>query len=68
MLQINIHIYILISVLFLISCNQSTTTSKNDKDTTAALTNNDTSAIPVYNPAMDPLTVGAAFSKSLEIH
>ena len=58
--------FVLISVLFLIGCDQSSTTSeKNDKDTTAVVTNSDTSVMPTYDPAMDPLTVGAAFSKKL---
>ncbi len=62
-IKINIHFFVLISVLFLISCNQSATISdKNDMDTTAVATNNDTSSMPAYDPAMDPLTVGAAFS------
>ncbi|MEP6701067.1 MAG: hypothetical protein ABJA85_07120 [Bacteroidota bacterium] len=62
----NLCIFVLISVLVLISCNQSETTSeKNDKDTTAIVTNSDTSDMPAYDPAKDPLTVGAAFSKKL---
>jgi hypothetical protein len=62
----NIYFFVLISLLFLISCNQSATTSdKNDMDTTAVVTSNDTSAMPAYDPAMEPLTVGAKFSKKL---
>lgn len=62
----NINFFALISILFLFSCNQSTTTSaKNDMDTTSTVTGKDTSSEFVYNPAMDPLTVGAAFSKKL---
>lgn len=58
--------FVLISALFLISCNQSPATSeKNDKDTTAVVTSSDTSTMPVYDPAMEPLTVGAKFSKKL---
>ena len=34
-------------------------------DTTLAVTNSDTSSMPAYDPAMDPLIVGAAFSKKL---
>lgn len=34
-------------------------------DTTSAFTNSDTSSMPAYDPAMDPLIVGAAFSKKL---
>ena len=68
MLQIknNINLFVLISVLFLISCNQSTTSSeKNDKDTTSVVTNSDTSSTLAYDPSMEPLTVGAKFSKKL---
>lgn len=56
----------LILVSVLISCNQSTTTSeKNDMDTAAVVISSDTSAMPAYNPAMEPLTVGAKFSKKI---
>ena len=62
----NICFFMLISVLFLISCNQSATNSdKNDMDTAAVATSNDTSSMPAYDPAMEPLTVGAKFSKKL---
>ena len=62
----NIYFFVLISVLFLISCNQSATTSdENDMDTTAVATNSDASSMPAYDPAMEPLTVGAKFSKKL---
>ena len=57
---------VLISVLFLIACNESATTSeKNDKDTSATIANRDTSSMPAYDPAMDPLTLGAKMSKKL---
>lgn len=68
MLQIknNINLLMLISVLFLISCNQpETTTEKNNIDTTSSATTKDTASGFVYDPAMDPLTVGAAFSTKL---
>lgn len=68
MLQIknNIQLPALISVLFLISCNPSATNSETDnKDTTSNVTKKDASSEFVYDPAMDPLTVGAAFSKKL---
>lgn len=68
MLQIknNINHLVLISVLFLISCNQSATTSKkNNVDTTSISTSKETLPEFTYDPAMDPLTVGAAFSKKL---
>lgn len=59
------------SMLFLIGCNESKTASeKNETDTTSTVTNSDTSfntsaAMPAYDPAMEPLTVGAKFSKKL---
>lgn len=62
----SIWFFVLISFLFLISCNQSATTSDNNEtDATTNATSADTSAMPAYDPAMDPLTVGAAFSKKL---
>ena len=62
----NIQFFVLISMLFLISCNQSANTSnENDKDTTAVATSSDTSSMPAYDPAMEPLTVGAKFSRKL---
>ncbi len=58
--------FVLISALFLIGCNESATTSeKKDMDTTSAVINSDTSSMPAYDPAMEPLTVGAKFSKKL---
>ncbi len=63
---------VFISLLFLVGCNDSSTTSeKNKTDTTSVVTNTDTpfvsaaSSMPVYDPAMEPLTVGAKFSKKL---
>ena len=57
---------VLISVLFLIGCNDATTDSdKTDKDTTTAVTNEDNSSMPAYDAAMDPLTVEAAFANKL---
>ena len=60
------HCFFVLSVIFLIACNgPSTTSEKNEKDTASSVTNNDTSSMPAYDPAMDPLTVGAQFSKKL---
>ena len=57
---------VIISVLFLLSCNQPATTSeKKDTDTSTYVTNSDTSTMPAYDPALEPLTVGAKFSKKL---
>ena len=62
----NICSLVFISVLFLVACNNAATTSeKNDSDTTAAVGNDDTSSMPAYDAAMDPLVVAAAFSKKL---
>jgi len=62
-----IHFLVLASSLFLIACNEPATTSeKNENDTASkSVTNNDTSSMPAYDPAMEPLTVGAQFSKKL---
>ena len=58
--------FVLISVFFLIDYNDPVTTSEgNEKETTSVVTNSDTSSMPAYDPAMEPLTVGAAFSKKI---
>jgi mannose-6-phosphate isomerase-like protein (cupin superfamily) len=55
-----------ISVLFLMACNETaTTTEKKGIDTISSVTKNDASPMPAYDPAMEPLTVGAQFSKKL---
>lgn len=57
---------VLISTFFFIACNQPATISeKNDSDTTTSITNSETSSLPAYDPAMDPLTVEGAFAKKL---
>lgn len=66
MLQIktNIRFTVLVSVLFLISCNQSANTSeKSDKDTAQLVATADTTSMPPYDPALDPLTVGGSACK-----
>ncbi len=58
--------FVLTSILFLIGCSESTTTSeKMDNDTTTAVTNSDTSSMPSYDPAMDPVTVEAPYARKL---
>ncbi len=60
------YFFVLISTFFFIACNQPATTSeKNDNDTTTAVTNSDTSSMPAYDMAMDPLKVEAAYAKKL---
>ncbi|HEV2832172.1 MAG TPA: cupin domain-containing protein [Hanamia sp.] len=60
------YIFVFISILFLIACNETGTTSeKNGTDTTSVIVNSDTSTIPAYDPAMEPLTVGAKFIKKI---
>jgi len=60
------HFFVTITALFLIACNEPAATSgKNDSDTTPVVSNSDKSTIPVYDPALEPLTVGAQFSKKL---
>ena len=55
-----------IATLLLIGCNDSATTlEKSDRDTTASVTNYDTSYMPPYDAAMDPLTVEGAYAKKL---
>ena len=65
-IKTNIRFLTFVSVLFLISCNQPTTTSeKKDNDTTQVASTTDATPMPAYDPAMDPLTVGAQSSKLL---
>jgi quercetin dioxygenase-like cupin family protein len=55
-----------LTILMLIGCNESATTAdKDDSDTTAVATKMDTSDMPAYDPALEPLTVGAKFTKKL---
>jgi quercetin dioxygenase-like cupin family protein len=62
----NIYFFVFIFTLFMISCNETATTSKKtDSDTTPVVSNTETPAMPAYDPAMEPLTVGAQFSKIL---
>ncbi len=62
----NIRYVVLVSVLFFISCNQPATNSeKNDNDTTPVTPTSDAASMPAYDPAMEPLTVGAQMSKKL---
>ena len=57
---------LLVSVLFLISCNQAETTSeKNDKDTTQFTTIQDDASMPAYDPAMDSYEIGGDAIKKL---
>lgn len=61
----SIYSFAFISILLLAACNNAATTSEKNNDTIATVANTDTSSMPEYDPAMDPLTVGAAFSKKL---
>src|SRR5690349_1168637 len=58
--------FVLLAVLLRIACNEPATTSeKNNRDTLVTVTNSDTSSMPTYDPAMDPITTGAKFTKKL---
>ena len=65
-IKTNTRFLILISILFLAGCKEAETTAeKNEVNTTTAVTNNDNTSMPQYDPALEPLTVGAKFSKKL---
>mgnify|MGYP000888743917 CR=1 FL=1 len=65
-IKINIRLLLVISVLFLISCNQPASTSdKNDKDTTQVVSTPDATSLPQYDPAMDAYSVGGDAIKKL---
>lgn len=55
----------LLLTLCLIGCNRSEPTAENDTDLTMAAGKSNISEVPSYDPSMDPLTVGAQFSKKL---
>ena len=62
----SIYFLVGISVLYLIGCNgPATTSNENGMDTTSTVNISDQSSVPTYDPAMEPLTVGAQFSKKL---
>ncbi len=66
-IKINIHFLAWVSVLFLISCNQPTTTSeKSDKDTAQVATTHDATSMPEYNPAMDAYNMGGDAIKKIK--
>ncbi len=65
-IKTSIYFFVLMSTFLTLSCNQPATTSeKSNGDTTTIVENKDTSSMPAYDPAMEPLTVGAKFSKKL---
>ena len=62
----NIYFFVVISILFTIGCNEPATNSeKNEMDTTSVVTGSDTYSMPAYDPAMEPLTVGAKYAIKL---
>lgn len=66
MKQVKIRDYfiVLMSILFFISCNDSSTNAKKtETDTTAS--NNEKDDMPAYDAAKEPLTVEAAFANKL---
>ena len=66
-IKTNIRSFFLISVLYLISCNEPATTSeKSDKDTAQVVATGDTPFMPPYDPALDPFTVSGANAKLLQ--
>jgi hypothetical protein len=56
----------LMLAIFFVACNDTPSTVRTQvMDSTAVVTDKDTSAMPAYDPAMDPLKVEAAFAKVL---
>ncbi len=61
----HVRFLVLVSILFLISCNETATPSeKSDNDTTRVATNGDAS-MPEYDPAMDAYIMGGKGIKKL---
>jgi len=66
-IKTNIRSFFLISVLYLISCNEPATTSeKSDKDTAQVVATRDTTLMPAYDSALDPFIVSGANAKLLQ--
>ena len=62
----NICYILLVSVLFLNSCNETETASeKTDKDTTQVASTQDDLSMPAYDPAMDSYKIGGDAIKKL---
>ena len=53
------------TVLSVIACKEAAKTSENNALDSVTMPANNNSSMPAYDPAMDPLTVGAQFSKLL---
>ena len=57
---------VVISFLFLIGCSDTADTpEKNDNDTASIVTKSDTSTMPTYDPAMDPVITGGQTIKKI---
>ena len=66
-LKNNINHFVLISILFLISCDQPATTShENTGDTTSTAANPTASTMPAYDTTMDPLKIAGENGKLLK--
>lgn len=65
-IKTSIYFFLAVPLFSLFNCNQPATSSeKSDKDTGTITARTGTSFMPAYDPAMEPLTVGAKFSKKL---
>lgn len=65
-ININIRLFLLSSAMFLISCNERTTTPENnDSDSTRELTALDPNSNPEYDPKMDSYNLGGDALKKL---
>jgi hypothetical protein len=65
-IKTNIRWPFLISVLYLISCNEPATTEKTGNDTAQAVATGDMPSLPAYNPALDPFIVSGANARLLQ--
>jgi hypothetical protein len=64
--KINFRMLMAVTALLIIGCNEPAATSeKTETDTAAVTTVNEAPAMPSYDPALEPLKVGAQFSKLL---
>lgn len=57
--------FTLLLAIFFIACNDAATTNKTAATDSTAVITKDSSSMPAYDPAMDPIKVEAAYAKLL---
>ena len=65
LVKTNQHLLLLLSLCFVMACNEAATTSETGEGDTTTVVSDNEASMPAYDPALEPLTVGAQFSKLL---